>query len=337
MAPLSLSLDPHQHTLKKSVSCSGVGLHSGDKVKLTIRPASEHSGIRFYRTDLDDKNGIPAHMNKVVDTRLATSIADKEMYVSTTEHVMAALQGFGVDNANIEISGAEVPIMDGSAGPFVLLLKRAGLKKQNAMRKVLRITKEISFTSGDTTIKILPYEGFKISSEIFFEDSFIDRQTYSLDINTNRFSEEIAQARTFGYVEQVEELWANGLAQGGNLDNVIAIHWDRNSILNEGGLRFGDEFIRHKVLDLIGDLALMGCPILGHVIATRSGHTQHLGFMKAVAKATDCWEIVELETSNGHSVFRQVALTTKAMGEQIIPFFTPQKIHPSHNIAAASC
>jgi UDP-3-O-[3-hydroxymyristoyl] N-acetylglucosamine deacetylase len=335
MAPLSL--DPNQYTLKKSVSCSGVGLHSGDKVKLTIRPASENSGIRFYRTDLDDKNGIPALMNKVVDTRLATTIADKEMYVSTTEHVMAALQGFGIDNANIEINGAEVPIMDGSAGPFILLLKRAGLKKQNAMRKFLRITKEISFTSGDTTIKILPYEGYKISSEIYFEDSIIDKQTYSLDINQDRFSKEISRARTFGYVEQVEELWANGLAQGGNLDNVIAIHWDRNSILNEGGLRFGDEFIRHKVLDLIGDLALMGCPILGHIVATRSGHTQHLGFMKTVAEATDCWEIVELETSNENSVFHRVSLTTKSLGEQIIPFFVPQATPSKSPYATAAC
>ncbi len=333
----SLSLDPHQHTLKKPVSCYGVGLHSGDTVNLTIRPASENSGIHFYRTDLDDKNGIPAHMDKVVDTRLATTIADKEMYVSTTEHIMAALQSFGIDNANIELDGAEVPIMDGSAAPFILLLKRAGLKKQNAMRKVLRITKEIQFTSGDTTIRILPYKGFKISSEIHFEDSLISNQSYSLDINSEKFSKEISQARTFGYVEQVEELWENGLAQGGNLDNVVAIHWDRNTILNEGGLRFSDEFIRHKVLDLIGDLALMGCPILGHVIATRSGHTQHLGFMKAMAKATDCWEIVELESKNSHSAFHQVALSTKAMGEQIIPFFVPQHIRPGYNVATVSC
>jgi len=332
----SLSLDPHQHTLKKSVSCYGVGLHSGDPVNLTIRPAPENSGIRFFRTDLDDKKGIPAHMDKVVDTRLATTIADKEMYVSTTEHVMAALQGFGVDNAYIELDGAEVPIMDGSAGPFVLLLKRAGLKKQKATRKVLRITKKITFTSGDTTISILPYEGFKVSGEIHFDDSLIQTQTYSLDINTEKFSKEISRARTFGYVEQVEELWANGLAQGGNLDNVIAIHWDRNSILNEGGLRFSDEFIRHKVLDLIGDLALMGCPILGHIVATRSGHTQHLGFMKEMAKATDCWEIVELESNNDHSAFHQVALSTKAMGEQIIPFFVPQQMR-SPQIAAVSC
>ena len=333
----SISLDPHQHTLKKSVSCYGVGLHSGDTVNLTIRPAPENSGIHFFRTDLDDKNGIPAHMDKVVDTRLATTIADREMYVSTTEHLMAALQGYGVDNANIELDGAEVPIMDGSAGPFMLLLKRAGLKKQKAMRKVLRITKEIVFTSGDAEIKIVPYEGYKVSGKISFEDSFIKTQSYTLDLSAEKFAKEISQARTFGYVEQVEELWANGLAQGGNLNNVIAIHWDRNSILNEGGLRFADEFIRHKVLDLIGDLALMGCPILGHVIATRCGHTQHLGFMKALAQAVDCWEIVELETKGGQSVFHQVASTTKAMSEQIIPLIVPQPIRPAHRVANASC
>jgi UDP-3-O-[3-hydroxymyristoyl] N-acetylglucosamine deacetylase len=333
----SIPLDPHQHTLEKSVSCYGVGLHSGAPVNLTIRPASEDSGIHFFRTDLDDKNGIPAHMDKVVDTRLATTIADKEMYVSTTEHLMAALQGYGVDNANIELDGAEVPIMDGSAGPFMLLLKRAGLKKQKAMRKVLRITKEIIFTSGDSEIKIVPHEGFKVSGEIHFEDSFIKTQSYTLDLSAEKFAQEISQARTFGYVEQVEELWAKGLAQGGNLDNVIAIHWDRNSILNESGLRFADEFIRHKVLDLIGDLALIGCPILGHVIATRCGHTQHLGFMRALAQAADCWEIVELETKGGQSIFHQVASTTKAMSEQIIPLIVPQPISPTHRVASVPC
>jgi UDP-3-O-[3-hydroxymyristoyl] N-acetylglucosamine deacetylase len=333
----SISLDPHQHTLKKSVSCYGVGLHSGDTVNLTIRPAPENSGIHFFRTDLDDKNGIPAHMDKVVDTRLATTIADREMYVSTTEHLMAALQGYGVDNANIELDGAEVPIMDGSAGPFILLLNRAGLKKQKAMRKVLRITKEIVFTSGDAEIKIVPYEGCKVSGEIHFADSFIKTQSYTLDLSAEKFAKEISQARTFGYVEQVEELWAKGLAQGGNLNNVIAIHWDRNSILNEDGLRFADEFIRHKVLDLIGDLALLGCPILGHVTATRCGHTQHLGFMKTLSRAVDCWELVELETKGGQSVFHKVVSTTKTMSEQIIPLIVPQPIRPAHRVASAPC
>lgn len=331
----SISLDPHQHTLEKSVSCYGIGLHSGDPVNLIIRPAAANSGIRFFRTDLDDKNGIPAHMDKVVDTRLATTIADKEMYVSTTEHIMAALQSFGVDNANIELDSGEVPIMDGSAGPFILLLKKAGLKKQKAMRKVLRITKEITFTSGDTVIKIVPYEGFKVSGTIQFDDSFIKTQSYSLDLTADNFAKEISQARTFGYVEQVEELWANGLAQGGNLSNVIAIHWDRNSILNEDGLRFSDEFIRHKVLDLIGDLALLGCPIMGHVTATHCGHTQHLAFMQALTQASDCWEIIELEKQGAQSVFHRVASTTKAMSKQIIPLIVPQPLPSAHSVASS--
>ncbi len=333
------ALDPHQYTIKKEVSCCGVGLHSGKTVNLTIKPAVENSGINFYRTDLPGKNVIPAHMDKVVDTRLATTIGEQGMQISTTEHLMAALQSYGVDNVDIEIDNAEVPIMDGSAAPFMLLLKRAGLKQQKAMRKILRITKEIIFKAGDAEIKIVPYEGFKVSGEIHFDDTLIKKQSYTLDLSTKKFIEEIAQARTFGYVEQVEELWANGLALGGNLDNVIAIHWDRNSVLNEGGLRFNDEFIRHKVLDLIGDLALLGVPILGHVIAKRCGHTQHLSFMKAIVQASDCWEIIEMQANGGHSVFHQVATSTKAMGEQIIPFFTSRRptLAPSSNIAQASC
>lgn len=331
------TLDPHQYTLKKTVSCCGVGLHSGNTVNLTIKPAAENSGIRFFRTDLLGKKSIPAHMDNVVDTRLATTIGVEGMVVSTTEHLMAALQSYGVDNADIEVDAPEVPIMDGSAGPFMLLLKRAGLKRQNAMRKVLRITKEIVFTSGDSEIRILPYDGFKISGNINFDDTLIKKQSYTLDLSSKNFLEEIARARTFGYVEQVEELWANGLALGGTLDNVIAIHWDRSSILNEGGLRFNDEFIRHKVLDLIGDLALVGCPILGHVIATRCGHTQHLAFMRTLAQAADCWEIIEMQTNGGHSVFQQVASSTKAVGGRIIPFFTSPALSRPNRVAQASC
>lgn len=332
----SLTLDPHQHTLQKIVSCTGVGLHSGKEITLSIKPAPENSGIRFFRTDLNDANGIPAHMDKVVDTRLATTIADAKVIVSTTEHLMAALQGYGVDNADIELNGEEVPIMDGSAGPFMLLLNGAGLKKQNAMRHVLRITREIIFTSGETEIRILPYNGFKISGEIHFDDSVICNQSYSIELSPENFTKEISRARTFGYVEQVEELWANGLAQGGNLDNVIAIHWDRQSILNDGGLRFSDEFIRHKVLDLIGDLALMGCPILGHIIAKRAGHTQHLAFMKALIAATDSWEVVEMEEKGSSSVFHQISSSTKSMGEQFMPFFVPQPVRTHHAAVHAS-
>lgn len=333
----SISLNPHQHTLKTSVSCEGVGLHSGAPITLTINPAPANSGIHFFRTDLDDQNGISAHIDNVVDTCLATTISNKGMVVSTTEHLMAALQGFGIDNATIDLDGAEVPIMDGSAGPFILLLEEAGLKRQTAMRRVLRITKKMSFNSGDSKITIVPYEGYKVSGKIQFDDSLIKTQSFSIDLSSERFAKEISRARTFGYVEQVEELWSQGLALGGNLSNVIAIHWDRNSILNEDGLRFNDEFIRHKVLDLIGDLALLGFPLLGHITATRCGHTQHLEFMKALVQATDSWEIVELENDSSGSVFHRVASSTKAFGKQIIPLMVSGGTHPQPRVATVPC
>ena len=289
-----LTLKPHQYTLKHAVSCSGIGLHSGKAVHLTINPAAENTGICFYRSDLGKKNAIPARMEQIVDTRLATTIGNGTDRVSTTEHLMAALHSAGIDNAEIDIDSPEVPIMDGSAGPFVHLLKTGGKKKQRALRKVLRITKPISFFSGDKSITIEPYDGFKITGSISFDDDLISEQSYSLDLTQERFDNEIAQARTFGFVEQVEELWRNGLALGGTLKNVIAIHWDRRSVLNEEGLRFQDEFIRHKVLDLIGDLALLGSPVFGHVIADRSGHALHHGLMQAIVNAPDSWEYVTL-------------------------------------------
>ncbi len=318
-------VDPHQYTLKKAVNCCGVGLHSGRTVNLTIKPAPINNGIRFFRSDLLDGAHIKAHMDKVIDTHLATTIGENQIRVSTTEHLMAALRGFGVDNANIELDAAEVPIMDGSAGPFIHLLKKSGLKRQEGLRKVLRITRKIEYADGDRTICVLPYDGFKITGEICFDDTLIKSQRYSLNVNSDRFVKEISRARTFGYVEQVEELWANGLALGGTLENVIAIHWNRKSILNEDGLRFDDEFIRHKVLDLIGDLALLGCQILGHVIACKTGHTQHHAFMKAIADAPECWEFIELGTNGTHSVLDQVVCSTKAAGDMLMPFFKVQQ------------
>jgi UDP-3-O-[3-hydroxymyristoyl] N-acetylglucosamine deacetylase len=321
---MHLPVDPHQYTLKKTVNCCGVGLHSGRTVNLSIKPAPVNNGIRFFRSDLMNGRHIKAHMDKVIDTHLATTIGDNEIKVSTTEHLMAALRGFGVDNADIELDAAEVPIMDGSAGPFIHLLKISGLKKQGGLRKVLRITKRITYADGDKTICVTPYDGFKVTGEIFFDDALIQSQKYSLNVSSDRFIKEISRARTFGYVEQVEELWANGLALGGSLENVIAIHWNRKSVLNEDGLRFDDEFIRHKVLDLIGDLALLGCQILGHVTACKTGHTQHLAFMKAIADAPECWELIELKKNGSHSVLDQVVSGTKAAGDMIMPFFKPQ-------------
>ena len=319
-----LPVDPHQYTLKKAVNCCGVGLHSGRTVNLTIKPAPIDNGIRFFRSDLPEGNHIQAHMDKVIDTRLATTLGDNTTKISTTEHLLAALCGFGVDNADIELDAAEVPIMDGSAGPFIHLLKKCGRKKQEGLRKVLRITKKITYTDGDKTISVSPYDGFKVTGEIVFDDTLIKTQRYSLNVDSDRFIKEISRARTFGYVEQVEELWANGLALGGTLENVIAIHWNRKSILNEDGLRFDDEFIRHKVLDLIGDLSLIGCQIQGHVTARQAGHTQHLAFMKVIADSPECWELIELKRNGTHSVLDQVVSSTRAAGDMIMPFFKPQ-------------
>jgi UDP-3-O-[3-hydroxymyristoyl] N-acetylglucosamine deacetylase len=290
------SIEPHQYTLKRSVSCCGVGLHAGRTVNLTIKPAPANSGIRFIRSDLDMNQTVPAHMKQVVDTRLATTLGNGSTTVATTEHLLAALRGLGIDNAEIELDSYEVPIMDGSAGPFIHLLSKGGRKRQRALRKVLRITSPLEYSDGEKLIRIEPYNGFKVTG--------------------------IARARTFGFVEQVENLWAHGLALGGTLDSVIAIHWDRRSILNEDGLRFDDEFVRHKVLDLIGDLALLGTPVLGHVIADRSGHSMHLGLMQAIADNPECWEYVKFRKS-GQTVLQQVVGGTKSAGDRLNHLLIP--------------
>ena len=321
---MSIPIEPFQYTLRKSVSCCGVGLHSGRTVNLSIKPAPVNNGIRFFRTDMPSNIHVQAHMDKVVDTQLATTLGNEYFQVSTTEHLLAALQGFGVDNADVELDSAEIPIMDGSAEPFFQLLKLTGKMKQNGLRKLLRITQPIFYRNGDKHLTISPYNGFKVTGEICFDDILIKKQRYTFDFSTDRFEDEIARARTFGYVEQVEELWANGLALGSSLANVIAIHWNRKSVLNEDGLRYDDEFIRHKVLDLFGDLALLGCPLLGHVESFKSGHTQHLGLMQAIAASPECWEIVEMKGNGAYAVLDKVAVRSKVASDLLmmpLPFF----------------
>jgi len=312
---MQFPIDPFQHTVKKPINCCGVGLHSGRTVNLTIMPASANSGIRFRRTDLPQNPTVKAHMDKVVDTRLATTIGEGGAIIATTEHLLAAMNSFGIDNALIELDSAEVPIMDGSADPFMHLLRSAGKQRLLQCRKMLKITKEIQYSEDDKHITVCPYNGFKVTGEIAFDDTLIRNQSYSIDLSTERFIKEISRARTFGYVEQVEELWANGLALGGTLENVIAIHWNRKSVLNEDGLRYKNEFIRHKVLDIIGDMTLLGCPMLGHVTAYKSGHTQHLAFMHAIADSPDCWELVEMKKNGPHAVFEQVFADSREAAE----------------------
>ncbi len=327
-------INPYQHTLKKQAKCRGIGLHSGKDVNLTIRPARANSGIHFIRTDEKSKTVIPAFMNRVVDTRLATTIAENNVRVGTTEHLLSALSGFGIDNAIIEIDAAEVPIMDGSAGPFIRLLKTAGQRQQKEYRKKLKITREVSFQDGDRHIRILPYNGLKISAEIDFDHELICRQTCLIEPTPAVFEQEIAAARTFGFVEEVEELRKNGLALGGSLDNAVVM--DRTGVLNKDGLRFNNEFVRHKVLDIIGDLALLGCPLLGHIIAYKSGHAQHLGLMQEIVATPEAWEFVELKRDGQLSVLKKVVTTTKAASHRILPFLTPPTT-PAAISAGGSC
>ncbi|MGD9949554.1 MAG: UDP-3-O-acyl-N-acetylglucosamine deacetylase [Desulfobulbus sp.] len=315
-------IEPNQYTVKRTVSCCGVGLHTGRTVNLTINPAPANTGIQFVRSDIADQPIIAARVERVVDTTLATTIGDGTNRISTTEHLMAALRAYGIDNALLDIDSHETPIMDGSAGPFIRLLKTAGRRRQKALRKILRITKPISFVDGEKSIRVEPFDGFKVSGRIQFDDALINEQRYSVMVTRDRFIKEIAFARTFGFVEQVEQLWQNGLALGGTLDNVIAIHWNRRSILNEDGLRFDDEFIRHKVLDVIGDMALLGSPLMGHVIADRSGHGLHLGLMKNIIKNPQCWEYVTFE-KQGDSLLRQVDQSSQQSGNRFAPFFAP--------------
>ncbi len=315
-------IEPHQYTIRRSVSCCGIGLHTGRPVTMTLKPAAANSGIRFFRSDLVAEKAVPAHMNKVVDTTLATTIGEGEAKISTTEHLLAALRASGIDNVHIDIDAHEVPIMDGSAGPFVHLLQRGGRKQQRALRRILRITRPITVTDGEKSIRIEPYDGFKVTGRICFGDNVINEQSYSVEVTPERFSNEIARARTFGFVEQVEQLWRNGLALGGNLNNVIAIHWDGQSILNEEGLRFDDEFVRHKVLDLIGDMALLGGPVLGHVIADRSGHGLHLELMQSIVDNPHCWEYVKFQ-KKGKIIQRRTIHASRTRPKQLSLFFPP--------------
>jgi len=293
---MNIKCESYQCTINEKVSVSGIGLHSGKKVNLTIKPGKENSGISFCR--LDSKGmSIPARMDRVIDTHLATTIAENNVMVSTTEHLLASFAGLGIDNAVVDLDGAEVPIMDGSAAPFVNLLKKVGLRRQQAPKRILKIVDEVSFFDGQGFIRILPHKGLRITCEIEFNHRMINHQIYSIDLSPERFTSEISQARTFGFLEQVEKLQRDGRALGGSLENAVVL--DRFSVLNQEGLRFADEFVRHKILDVIGDMALLGCPLLGHVIAYKSGHQHHLRLMQEIVRHPECWELVEL---NNHAI-----------------------------------
>jgi len=281
-----------QNTIQIETTLTGVGLHSGQKIDLTIKPAPADHGITFIRTDVSDKNNvIPARWNHVTDTQLCTVIANEEgVSVGTIEHVMSALRGAGIDNAILELNGAEVPIMDGSAIPFLNAIEAAGVEVQNTPRKMIKILKEVSVIRDGKRVTLKPANGAIFGGEIEFDHPEIGNQTYQTQLVNGNFRHDIAGARTFGFLHEVEWMRSQGLAKGGSLDNAIVL--DQESVMNKDGLRFKDEFIRHKILDAIGDLYLAGAPIIGAYDGTKAGHAINNEILHALFADEDNYEIV---------------------------------------------
>jgi UDP-3-O-[3-hydroxymyristoyl] N-acetylglucosamine deacetylase len=284
-----------QRTLKSSMSASGVGLHTGRKVRMTLRPAPVDAGIVFRRIDLATPVDIPARAELVGETRLSSCLVRDGAKVYTVEHLMSALGGLGVDNVYVELDGPEVPIMDGSAAPFVLLVQQAGLEQQRAPKRFLRVTRRVEVKDGDKWARLDPYEGYRLAFSIDFKHPVIERSTQSvtLDFAETSYLKEIARARTFGFMHEVEELRENGLALGGGLDNAVVL--DEYRVLNADGLRFADEFIRHKLLDAVGDLYLLGSPLLASFSAHKSGHALNNRLLRALLADTGALEKATFE------------------------------------------
>ena len=281
-----------QRTLKNTIRATGVGLHSGEKVYLTLKPAPVDSGIVFCRTDLTPSVDIPARAENVGETTMSTTLVKGEAKVDTVEHLLSAMAGLGIDNARVELSAPEVPIMDGSAGPFVFLIQSAGLEEQEAPKKFIRIKREISVTEGDKYATFLPFNGFKVSFEIDFDHPAFKKRTQiaSVDFSSTSFVKEVSRARTFGFMRDIEFLRSHNLALGGSVDNAIVV--DENGVLNEDGLRYEDEFVKHKILDAIGDLYLLGNSLIGEFRGYKSGHALNNRLLRALMNETDAWEVV---------------------------------------------
>jgi len=284
-----------QRTLQNVIRATGVGLHSGEKIYLTVRPAPVDTGIVFRRTDLDPAVDIPATAENVGETTLSSTLVNGAAKVSTVEHLMSALAGLGIDNAYIELTAAEVPIMDGSAGPFVFLLQSAGIVEQEEAKRFIRIKAPIRVQDGDKTAEFLPFHGFKITFSIEFDHPvFADQvQKATVDFSSTSFVKEVARARTFGFMRDIEYLRSQNLALGGSVDNAIVV--DENRILNEGGLRYEDEFVKHKILDAIGDLYLVGHSLIGEFIAHKSGHALNNQLVRKLLAQPEAWEYVTIK------------------------------------------
>ncbi len=287
-----------QRTLKSIVSTVGIGLHSGRKVELTLRPAPVNTGIVFTRTDLTPPVDIVAAAQHVGDTRLASVLCKEGARISTVEHLMSACAGLGIDNLLVEVTAEEVPIMDGSAGSFVFLLQSVGIEEQNAPKKFIKIKRCIEVRSGDTCARLEPYFGFRLKFTIDFHHPAVDKtsQQFEMDFAHTSYIREIARARSFGFVHEVEKMRALGLARGGSMDNAIVL--DEYRILNNDGLRYDDEFVKHKMLDAIGDLYLAGHPLMGSYAAYKSGHALNNALLRELFAQQDAYEIVHFEDSN---------------------------------------
>ena len=284
----------YQQTIAEKVSCTGIGLHSGAPTQLTLHPARADSGVVFVRTDRGTPVEIRACSSEVSSTALATTLGHGSASVGTVEHLMSALYGLGVDNVRIEVDGPELPVMDGSAAPFVYLLRSAGLFTQRARRCVLRMRRKIEIVDGDRSISIEPAKDLRVSYAVDFEHPVIRRQQLTVaPLDAERFEREISAARTFGFLQEVQALWDAGFARGGSLDNTVVL--GEKDVVNPEGLRWPDEFVRHKVLDLLGDLALLGMPVQGHVKAERGGHSLHQQLVSAILAEPDAWVVVDPE------------------------------------------
>ncbi len=284
-----------QRTLKNEIRATGVGLHTGRKVMLTLRPAPINTGIVFRRVDLEPVVEIEAKAENVGDTTLSTSLVSGGVRVSTVEHLLSAMAGLGLDNAYVELTADEVPIMDGSAGPFVFLIQSAGIQEQNAPKRFIRIKKKVTVQQGEKTASFLPFDGFKVSFEIGFDHPVFRDHTLSasVDFSSTSFIKEISRARTFGFMHEIEHLRSLGLVQGGSVNNAIVI--DKYRILNEDGLRYDDEFVKHKILDAVGDLYLLGYSLIGEFRAFKSGHGLNNQSIRALMSQKDAWEMVTFE------------------------------------------
>ncbi|WP_054113762.1 UDP-3-O-acyl-N-acetylglucosamine deacetylase [Marinagarivorans algicola] len=297
-----------QRTLKNEIRATGVGLHTGQKIYLTLRPAPVDSGIVFRRVDLDPIVEIEAKATNVGDTTLSTTLMKGDVRVSTVEHLLSAMAGLGIDNAIVDLSVAEVPIMDGSAGPFVFLIQSAGILEQPVAKKFIRIKKEITVTDGDKVATLLPFDGFKVSFTIDFDHPVFKGKKLDavVDFSSTSFVKEISRARTFGFMHEIEYLRSKGLAKGGSVDNAIVV--DKYRIVNEDGLRYEDEFVKHKILDAIGDLYLLGNTLIGEFKAFKSGHGLNNLVLRELLRQPDAWEVATFEENQESPIAYQKPL-----------------------------